>query len=114
MVNFSWALRGGTGDGGYLVTTEELRDPGAWYHMVITMNSAESTAEDRMKIYKNGEQITTFSTENYCAENYVLQNFNTSGVSLKIGQETGSYPGGAVHGRSSFYRWPTTYTIILW
>ena len=92
---FQFALIGGTGSGGYLTTTEEFRDPASWYHMVIAVNTEESVAANRMKMYKNGVQITAFDTETYCAEDYVLQNFNTSGVSLRIGQEAGSYPGGA-------------------
>ena len=99
---FSFALRGGTGDGGYLVTSEELRDPGAWYHMVIAVNTEETTASDRMRMYKNGTEITSFSTETNCAEDYVLQNFNTSGVSLRVGQEAGSYPGGAYMAETHF------------
>ena len=92
---FSFALRGGTGSGGYLVTTQLLQDPASWYHMVCAVDTSLNTGTDRMRMYKNGTEITAFDTDTIPAQDYVLENFNTSGVSLKIGQESGSYPGGA-------------------
>ena len=42
-----------------------FRDPSAWYHLVVAMDTTQSTASDRVKIWVNGEQITAFATSNY-------------------------------------------------
>ena len=41
------------GIGGYY-STGRLRDPSAWYHCVWVMDTSESTAADRFKVYVNG------------------------------------------------------------
>ena len=46
-----------------------LRDYGAWYHMVVAYDSTQGTAANRVKMYINGEQITSFSTETYPGQN---------------------------------------------
>ena len=43
-------------------TNRELRDINAWYHLVITTDTTQSTAGDRCKIYINGVQQTSFAT----------------------------------------------------
>ena len=42
-----------------LVTTQLFRDPSAWYHIVVAVDTTQSTASDRVKLYLNGAQITT-------------------------------------------------------
>jgi hypothetical protein len=44
--------------------TQKFRDPAAWYHFVVAMDTTQSTADDRIKIYVNGSQITDFSVSN--------------------------------------------------
>ena len=41
-----------------------LRDPSAWYHLLLQRDSTQSTAADRAKLYINGVQVTDFSTNN--------------------------------------------------
>ena len=43
-----------------LGTTQKFRDPNAWYHFVMTMDTTLSTAADRVKFYVNGERVTSF------------------------------------------------------
>ena len=43
-------------------TNRELRDVNSWYHIVITTDTTQSTAGDRVKIYINGVQQTSFAT----------------------------------------------------
>jgi hypothetical protein len=45
----------------YYVTDMEFRDPSAWYHLSIIVDTTLSTQADRIKIYINGEQLTSFS-----------------------------------------------------
>jgi hypothetical protein len=44
------------------VTTQVFRDPSAWYHFVVAMDTTQATAANRTKIYVNGAQITSFSS----------------------------------------------------
>jgi hypothetical protein len=47
-----------------LRTTQVFRDCSAWYHFVIAFDAPQGTASNRLKIYVNGAEITTFSTDN--------------------------------------------------
>ena len=51
--------------GGYdfrKISTALYRDPSSWYHFMVAYDSANVTAEDRIKMYVNGERITSFGT----------------------------------------------------
>jgi hypothetical protein len=50
-----------------LKTTQVFRDLSAWYHFVIAYDTTQATASNRLKVYVNGQQITTFSTATYPA-----------------------------------------------
>ena len=49
--------------GGRLKTNRLFRDVSAWYHLLIVFNSADGTAGDRMRIYVNGTEETSFVTD---------------------------------------------------
>jgi len=52
----------GAGDTDYERQTDRVfRDPGAWYHILIAYDSSDGTPGDRMKMYINGVQQTSFS-----------------------------------------------------
>ena len=53
-----------------MTTTQSFSDNNAWYHLVFSIDTTQSTASDRVKIYVNGEQITSFSTATYPDQNY--------------------------------------------
>ena len=61
-----------------------LRDPAAWYHIVVAVDTNQGTAEDRIKFYLNGTQITSWATDEYYAEDYESQ-MNESGKEIRIG-----------------------------
>ncbi len=50
--------------GGGIVRSQPvvLRDVSAWYHIVIAVDTTQSTAADRVKFYLNGVQLTTSGT----------------------------------------------------
>ena len=48
---------------GRLRTNRKFRDPSAWYHIVAVLDTTESTSSNRMKLYVNGVQETSFQTE---------------------------------------------------
>ena len=52
-----------------LKTNRLFRDVSAWYHIVVAIDTTQSTASDRLKIYINGVQETSFSTETYPDQN---------------------------------------------
>ncbi len=56
-----------------LYTTQVFRDPSAWYHIVLAIDTTQATASNRVKIYVNGTQVTSFSTANYPAQNAISQ-----------------------------------------
>jgi hypothetical protein len=43
-------------------TTQVFRDPSAWYHIVVAIDTTQATAANRVKLYVNGEQVTSLST----------------------------------------------------
>ena len=51
------------------ITSQVFRDPSAWYHIVLTVDTTQATANDRLKLYVNGTQVTTFSTTNNPTQN---------------------------------------------
>ena len=42
-------------------TSNAMRDLSAWYHVVCTIDTTLATADDRIKIYVNGERITNLA-----------------------------------------------------
>jgi len=52
------------GDNVYLETTALYRDVSAWYHIVLAIDSGNSTANNKQRIYVNGVEITAFDTRN--------------------------------------------------
>jgi len=45
-----------------LRTTQVFRDPAAWYHIVLTIDTNNATAGDRVRLYVNGVEVDDFST----------------------------------------------------
>ena len=52
-----------------LKTTQVFRDPSAWYHIVVAIDTTQATSSNRVKMYVNGSQITAFAIANYPAQN---------------------------------------------
>ena len=52
-----------------LVTNRKLRDPSAWYHIVLRVDSTQAVSEDRIRLYINGVLETDFSAESYPSQN---------------------------------------------
>ena len=43
-------------------STEVLRDPNAWYHVVVRIDYTQSSASDRARMYVNGTEVTYATT----------------------------------------------------
>jgi hypothetical protein len=48
-----------------LFTSAVFRDVSGWYHIAVAVDTTQATASDRVKLYVNGTQITSFSDANY-------------------------------------------------
>jgi len=58
-----------------LATTQVFRDPSAWYHFVVALD----TTVPEVKFYVNGEQVTAFSTNTQPSSNYEGGTNNAAG-----------------------------------
>ena len=50
-------------------TSALLRDPAAWYHIVVAVDTTDGTEANRVKIYINGTVQTSLSLSNYPSQN---------------------------------------------
>ena len=54
----------------YNIRTNRLfRDVSNWYHIVLAVDTTQGTSSNRIKIYVNGVQETSFSTASYMSQN---------------------------------------------
>ncbi len=58
-------------------TNAKFRDTNGWYHIVMTVDSTESTASDRFKLYVNGESQTFSGTPTYPDASEICNFLNT-------------------------------------
>ena len=65
-------------------TNRVFRDTSAWYHIVVAVDTTQATAGDRVKIYINGVQETSFSTETQPAQNTDTY-FNVTTSAMRMG-----------------------------
>ena len=75
-------------------TDQVFRDPSAWSHLVFAVDTTQSTSSNRVKIYHNGSQITSFSTENYPSQNSnTLWNHTTGSATIgaRAASPSGTY-----------------------
>ena len=89
------SLEIGQDDGGtftlFRKTSQVFRDYSSWGHLVVAFDSTNSTADDRLKIYWNGSQITDFATNNAITQN--LDTFVNNTGAHYICDDVGNYHG---------------------
>jgi hypothetical protein len=74
--------------GGYdLITERKFRDT-SWYHIAVAIDTTQSTSADRVKIYVNGVEETSFASSSYPTQNAELT-FNNN-ISHTVGTAIGS------------------------
>jgi len=76
----------------YLVTNQVFRDPSSWYHMIVAIDTTQATSSDRVKMYINGIQVTSFSYATYPAQNAVFD-WMANGQLCRIGDCFTGYTG---------------------
>lgn len=62
-------LRYYTDPSNVFVTNQVFRDSSAWYHVVLAIDTTQATAANRVRIYLNGTEITSFSSTSYPSQN---------------------------------------------
>ena len=72
-----------------LITTQVFRDVSAWYHLVVAVDTTQTTSSDRAKLYVNGSQITALDTATYPSQN------TDTWVNSANAHAVGKYSGGA-------------------
>jgi|TARA_Y100000310_G_scaffold184126_1_gene184264 hypothetical protein len=71
-----------------LITAQVFRDYSAWYHIICVLDTTNSTAADRARIYVNGARVTDFSTATYPSQNATTI-FNAANNEMRIGTHSG-------------------------
>jgi hypothetical protein len=72
-----------------LVTNAQYRDPSAWYHICVAIDTTQGTNTNRAKIYINGSQVTSLGTATYCNQNVDIS-INTNSYRMAIGAGVGN------------------------
>jgi hypothetical protein len=74
------------------VTAQVFRDPGAWFHLAVSLDTTNGTASDRLKVYINGSRITVFDTATDPGSGIDTNFFNTANAHY-LGYQVSRYPG---------------------
>ena len=64
-----WMNSSGSGSETVVKPNRKIRDPNAWYHILVVADSTDATASERMRLYINGERQTDLQTGNYASQN---------------------------------------------
>ena len=78
----------------WLATNRLFRDPSAWYHCVVAYDTTQSTADNRVRMYINGVEETSFAQRNNPSQNFDLGwNFSSQMQTIgRVNYLTGSGP----------------------
>tara|TARA_R100000655_G_scaffold69856_1_gene108062 strand:- start:1016 stop:2503 length:1488 start_codon:yes stop_codon:yes gene_type:complete len=81
---------------GDLITNAVFRDPTAWLHIIVNMDTTQSTDTNRTKMYVNGSQVTNFSTSTRPNQDstFTVNNNTVNNQELSFGRDEngdGSY-----------------------
>ena len=74
----------------YYLTNRVFRDVSAWYHFVLAVDTTQATASDRVKIYVNGVQETSFSSSTNPSLNNNTADWNNNVINY-IGKHSTLY-----------------------
>lgn len=72
-----------------LNTSPLIRDPSAWYHVVLVFDTTQTISTDRIKMYLNGSLITAIDSRVDPSLNYASGPINTA-IAHTIGYKNGS------------------------
>ena len=69
----------------YVRSSNILRDTTNWYHIVLAVDTTQSTASNRVKLYLNGSEVSYVSSPTYPDQNHQTVR-NNSGTLTRIGR----------------------------
>ena len=78
-----------------LKTNRRFTDTGGWMHIVLAIDTEQSTASNRMRLYINGVEETSFATHSVAQNTDLAMNNSTSSNEMHIatnGYDTGNGP----------------------
>ena len=81
-INFQQFFSDSASAAKYLNTNRLFRDPSAWYHIIIAIDTTQSTEAHRMRLYVNGEEETSFASTVYPPQNATATDIYGSYISL--------------------------------
>jgi hypothetical protein len=82
-------------DGGVIFQTSQVfRDPSAWQHIVLAVDTTDATAGNRIKLYINGSEVTNFASGPSVSQNFDFDINDTQ--AQNIGKEGANYIGAYV------------------
>jgi len=89
-----------------LTTNRVFRDVSAWLHIVVAVDTTQGTASNRIKLYVNGVQETSFATSDYMDQDYDFA------LNAKTDQVTGIGVDGRIDGSSLFDGYMSEFVAI--
>ena len=103
-----WDEYGSSSSIGKLVTNRKFRDTNAFYHVVLKWDTTNSTASDRMKMWINGVEETSFSTDTNPSLN-AISAFNKASQPINIGRTSYGSGGNYFEGVLSHFHFTDGY-----
>jgi hypothetical protein len=76
-----------------LQTNAVYRDNSSWMHIVLSVDTENATSGDRIRIYVNGTEVTSFSTETQPTQNTDFGALNSTSYTGYIGNNRGDTTG---------------------
>lgn len=87
--SFRYIVYNGSSNITQVRTNALLRDPSAWYHLVVKVDYTQSTASNRVKLYINGTEQTSLAESTYANQNTDTY-YNQSGNTVRINNDARS------------------------
>ncbi len=89
---------GDDGTQAYIRTSAKYRDPTAWLHIVVALDTTHAVNTERLRMWVNGKQITSTSSLTYPAQNNAESYINngTNPIYIGKGQNASNYFDGYV------------------
>ncbi len=92
-----------------LVTNQVFRDINGWYHIVVVGDTTQTTASDRLKMYVNGQQVTSFSSSTYPNQNTGFELANNNWTQYIGARNSGGTIGTHFDGSMSHFHYTESY-----
>ncbi len=83
-----------------IATAGKYRDPAAWYHVVLAIDTTQNDAADRAKIWVNGVEDGVISTA--FPQNHQFTYWQQSSTVQSVGRQMASGGGGTAYSRGYF------------